>query len=85
MSDDSEQVTTLIKELLTGRLGSDAFWKPLLLGFGCRGVRFGSGVSEVLEAFVTTLATVYGKHDDRALRLDRLLAGSSLHRFRYPR
>jgi hypothetical protein len=27
MSDDSEQVTTLIKELLTGRLGSDAFQK----------------------------------------------------------
>ena len=34
---------------------------------------------------MTTPATVYGSHDDDALRLDRLLAGSSLHRFRCPR
>jgi hypothetical protein len=64
----------------------DPFGKAILLGFGCpEGVRVGWGVSEVQAAFVTTLATVYGNHDDRALRLDRLLAGSSLHRFHYPR
>jgi hypothetical protein len=64
----------------------DPFGKAILLGFGCpEGVRVGWGVSEVQAAFVTTPATVYGNHDDRALRLDRLLAGSSLHRFHYPR
>jgi hypothetical protein len=37
----------------------------------CRpeGVRNGSGVSEVQAAFVTSLASVYGSHDDRAWRL----------------
>jgi hypothetical protein len=48
------------------------FRKPLLLGFGCpEGIWVGSGVSEVLRAFWTTPATVYGNHDDGALRLDR--------------
>lgn len=45
----------------------------------------GSSVSEVIAAFVATPATMYGNHDDRGLRLDRLLAGCSLHRFRCPR
>ncbi len=60
--------------------------KPRLLRFGCR-AGFGSpSVSQpLLEAFRAKLVTVYGNHDDRGLRLDRLLAGSSLHRFRYPR
>jgi len=50
----------------------DPFGKAILLGFSCpEGVRVGWGVSEVLEAFVTTPATVYGNHDDRAVRLDR--------------
>jgi len=49
------------------------------------GVWGGSSVPEVLTAFVASVATMYGNHDDRGLRLDRLLAGSSLHRFRYPR
>jgi len=35
--------------------------KPLLLGFGCPdGVQVGWGVSEVLAAFCTTLAAMYG-------------------------
>ena len=60
--------------------------KPPLLGFACpEGVWVGSGVSWVQEPFVATPATMYGNHDDRGLRLDRLLAGSSFHRFRYPR
>ena len=42
------------------------------MGFGCPdGVWVGQGVSEALGAFVTSLATVYGSRDDRALRLDR--------------
>jgi hypothetical protein len=37
------------------------FRKPLLLGFGCpEGVRVGLGVSEVLAAFVTSPAIMYG-------------------------
>src|SRR5271169_1608342 len=36
----------------------DPFGKAILLGFGCPdGVRVGSGVSEVQEAFVATIAT----------------------------
>jgi hypothetical protein len=33
-------------------------------------LRGGSGVSEVQAAFMTSPATMYGNHDDRALRLD---------------
>jgi hypothetical protein len=51
---------------------------PLLLGFGCpEGIWVGSGVSQVKNPFVTTPATVYGTHDDRALRLDRRCLQSS--------
>jgi hypothetical protein len=41
MSDDSEQVTTLIKELLTGRLGSDIFREAAPAGIWA--ARRGSG------------------------------------------
>jgi hypothetical protein len=48
------------------------FRKPLLGGLGLpEGFRGGSGVSEVLAAFVTTPATMCGNHDDWALQLDR--------------
>jgi hypothetical protein len=57
----------------------DPYGKPLLLGFGCpEGFGVGSGVSEVTVAFVTTPATVYGSHDDRALRLDGRSLGISI-------
>ncbi len=43
----------------------------LLLEFACwDGVRVGWGVSEVLAAFVTSLAGMWRNHDDRALRLN---------------
>jgi hypothetical protein len=48
------------------------------------GVRGGSGVSEVMAAFVASLATMRRTHDGPAVRLNRLLARGSLHRFRYP-
>jgi len=47
------------------------FRKPLLLGEGRPdGAQVGSGVSEVLAAFVASLATMWGNHDGKALRLD---------------
>jgi hypothetical protein len=49
------------------------------------GVWVGSNVSQALRPFRASLAGMWRNHDDRGLRLDRLLAGSSLHRFRYPR
>jgi excisionase family DNA binding protein len=57
---------------MDGSAWRDPHGKPFLVAFGCpEGVRVGSGVSEAQAAFVTTPATVYGHHDDRALRLDR--------------
>jgi hypothetical protein len=48
------------------------FRKTVLLGFARpEGVWVGSGVSEVLTAFMTTPATVYGNDDDRASRFQR--------------
>jgi hypothetical protein len=49
------------------------------------GVWVGSNVSQALRPFRASLAGMWRNHDDRALRLGRLLAASSLHRFRYPR
>jgi hypothetical protein len=46
-----------------------------LLRFACpEGAQVGSGVSEVMVAFVASLAGMWRNHDDRALRLGRLLA-----------
>jgi hypothetical protein len=60
--------------------------KPVQGRTGCANeVWVGSLVPEVLAARVASLATMWRNRDDRALRLDRLLAGSSLHLFRYPR
>src|ERR1700674_4691281 len=50
------------------------FRKPLLLGEGRPdGAQVSSGASEVLAAFVASLATMWGNHDDKALRLDMCL------------
>ena len=41
--------------------------KPILMGFGCREeAQVGSGVSEVMAAFVASLASICGNRDDRA-------------------
>jgi hypothetical protein len=52
-------------------MGRNAVGESDLLGFGCQDeVWVGSGVSEVMAAFVTSLATMWRNRDDRALRLD---------------
>jgi hypothetical protein len=56
--EDSQELT---RHCAPTRPASDAFREPLLLGFGfAEGVRVGLGVSQVLAAFCTTLAAMYG-------------------------
>jgi hypothetical protein len=54
-----------------GGLAGRATRKPSCGNLGCReGFWDEWGVSEVQAAFVISPATMYGNHDDRALRLD---------------
>jgi hypothetical protein len=53
-------------------INTGALKKPFVRDFGTRmGVQVGTSVHMLKKAFVTTLATVYGNRDDRALRLER--------------
>ena len=67
--------------------GGECGWGSRLARDSASRTEFGSAPAfqRSCQPFWAKLATMLGNHRDRALRLDTLLAGSSLHRFRYPR
>jgi hypothetical protein len=79
--------TCLVKESFWSsreRLVRTPCWKPILLAFGCPdGVWVGSGVSEVLAAFVTSLNRDVGWRCGRQMRdgnieVQRIYANTSV-------